>query len=105
VVFPLEGEKLLAGTAYRHNRGARFHGQTSWQMSQPKTWFPIGSRNSFRDSAPQFDRQGRKYTFCIHDVGLDESLRRQASRQRRQLPHKSGGGSSFAPSAVGDREW
>src|SRR5260370_22390151 len=75
----------------------RFHGQTSWQISQPQTCRPIGSRNSSgivpRSSIVKYAMQrlaSSTYGSTIACVG-------HASRQRRQVPQRSGGGGSTGP--------
>src|SRR5207248_4815856 len=74
----------------------RFQGQTSWQISQPKTWRPIFSRIgtgiSPRFSLVKYAMQ-REAQSCrgatIASVG-------QASMQRVQVPHRSGATSIFS---------
>ena len=38
-----------AGASEAATGARRFQGQTSWQMSQPKTWRPMGARRDLVD--------------------------------------------------------
>src|ERR1035437_7772576 len=76
----------------------RFHGQTSWQMSQPKTWRPIPTRKS-SGIDPRFSIV--KYEMHLLESswgGARIALGGQASMQRVQVPHLSGAGTSGASS-------
>src|ERR1700686_1238093 len=76
----------------------RFHGQTSWQISQPKTWRPMPTRRCSgidpRFSIVRYEMhllESSWYGARIASVG-------QASMQRVQVPHRSGAGMSGASS-------
>src|SRR5216683_2514034 len=79
----------------------RFHGQTSWQISQPNTCRPMGSRSSSA-IAPFF-------SIVRYAMHRDASISRgatsapvgQASRQRVQLPHRSAAACNETPAATG----
>src|SRR5215469_4928605 len=70
----------------------RFHGQTSWQMSQPKTVEPIAARNSSgitpRSSIVKYAIQRR----ASSTYGSTSASVGQASMQRVQEPQRSRGG-------------
>jgi hypothetical protein len=52
--FPFLSSRFLS-SRFLSSRflSSRFQGQTSWQMSQPKTWRPMGARSS-RGMSPFF---------------------------------------------------
>ena len=76
----------------------RFHGQTSWQMSQPYTWAPSSSRYS-SGIAPgawlQYERQRVESSV----PGSSSAPVGQASMQSRHEPQSSASGSERSISA------
>ena len=53
----------------------RFHGQTSWQMSQPKSQSPTPGRSSSGMGPSQLDGQVTDAAARIENAGADERLR------------------------------
>ena len=60
-----------------------FHGQTSWQMSQPYTCVPIAGAMRAGNVAPQLDRQVRNAARRIEHAGRDQRLRRARLEAQR----------------------
>jgi hypothetical protein len=105
--FSSGGAKCAAAKAGSSVTGARrFHGHTSWQISQPKTWRPMAGRASSgaapRSSMVKYEMHSRESSAhsgpSARPVGTMACVG-QASMQRVHEPQRSGGGWSGASPA------
>ena len=82
----------------------RFHGQTSWQMSHPKTCGPMAARSRSgmppRSSMVKYEMHRRESSvYRAPPSAGTMACVGHASMQRVHVPHRSGGGASGASSS------